>query len=174
MLPFELVGRLLPLVPNNAHLAKLLIECDLEGCKTSAFLPGQNHSDLNLSRGRNIQKKILFSLNSSCFLVILSCSPSLFPLARRTTQVLTRGDQLSIFFQFRKDFARKIKRKNRCRRIYLFNRAGAHVRRVRHAADDGQEDARHHFQSGLIIESNSNIDSTWLSSREMDESFCIF
>lgn len=41
MLPFELVGRLLPLVPNNAHLAKLLIECDLEGCKTSAFLPGK-------------------------------------------------------------------------------------------------------------------------------------
>ncbi|GMT33781.1 hypothetical protein PFISCL1PPCAC_25078, partial [Pristionchus fissidentatus] len=42
MLPFELIGRLLPLVPNNSHLAKLLIECDLEGSKTSAFLPAHH------------------------------------------------------------------------------------------------------------------------------------
>uniref|UniRef100_A0A0K0FUG2 NACHT domain-containing protein n=1 Tax=Strongyloides venezuelensis TaxID=75913 RepID=A0A0K0FUG2_STRVS len=39
MLSFELLGRLLPLVPNNPYIDKLLIDCDLESTNFNCFLP---------------------------------------------------------------------------------------------------------------------------------------
>uniref|UniRef100_A0AC35UEM1 NACHT domain-containing protein n=1 Tax=Rhabditophanes sp. KR3021 TaxID=114890 RepID=A0AC35UEM1_9BILA len=39
MLSFELLGRLLPLVPTNPYIKTLLIGCDLQGTKINCFVP---------------------------------------------------------------------------------------------------------------------------------------
>uniref|UniRef100_A0A0N4ZF20 NACHT domain-containing protein n=1 Tax=Parastrongyloides trichosuri TaxID=131310 RepID=A0A0N4ZF20_PARTI len=42
MLAFELLGRLLPLVPNNSLIKDLLIGCDLEATKLNCFIPAHH------------------------------------------------------------------------------------------------------------------------------------
>lgn len=42
MLAFELLGRLLPLVPSNPLLARLLIRCDREAPSRNAIIPAHH------------------------------------------------------------------------------------------------------------------------------------
>lgn len=61
MLPFELIGRLLPLVTENSWIKELLKGCDLEGPTFNCFIPA--HHVRSLCLGRIVCIILLFVLH---------------------------------------------------------------------------------------------------------------